>query len=73
MVIVEAPEADRLCAWLKTRGVYTDSRRGEVVRFSPWVWNAPEDIERCVDALGEAMETGAYLSYEAPAEAGPVT
>ena len=73
MVILAVPEADRLCAWLKTRGVYTDSRRGEVLRFSPWVWNSREDIERCVDGLAEAVTTGAHLAYEPPQEGGPVT
>ena len=73
MVILEAPEADRLSRWLKTRGVYTDSRRNEVLRFSPFVWNGRDDVERCLDAIEEAVSTGAHLRYEAPAEAGPVT
>ncbi len=73
MVVLAMPEADKMCAWLKTRGVYTDSRRGEVLRFAPFVWNTREDIDRCIEAIAEALETGAHLSYEAPPEAGPVT
>ena len=73
MVVIEAERADLLCAWLKTRGVYTDSRRGEVVRFAPWVWNTREDVERCIDAMVEGVQTGEYLTYAPPPEAGPVT
>ena len=73
MIVLAMPDADKMCAWLKTRGVYTDSRRGEVLRFAPFVWNTQEDIDRCVDAIAEALETGVHLRYEAPTEAGPVT
>ncbi|MEM1053975.1 MAG: aminotransferase class V-fold PLP-dependent enzyme [Bacteroidota bacterium] len=73
MVVLEVPEADQLSRWLKTRGVFTDSRRNEVVRFSPFVWNGREDVDRCLDAIAEGITSGTYLTFEAPAEAGPVT
>ena len=73
MLVLEVDHADRLSAWLKTRGVYTDSRRGEVLRLAPFVWNPPEDIDRCFDAVEEALRSGAHLAYDAPAEGGPVT
>ncbi|MEL6614323.1 MAG: aminotransferase class V-fold PLP-dependent enzyme, partial [Bacteroidota bacterium] len=73
MVVIAMPEADKMSAWLKTRGVYTDSRRGEVLRFSPFVWNGESDVRRCVDAIGEGLESGAHLRYAPPPEAGPVT
>ena len=73
MVILEADRADLLCAWLKSRGVYTDSRKGRFLRLAPWVWNTTEEVDRAFDVIGEGLRSGAYLRYEAPAEAGPVT
>ena len=73
MTVVAMPHADAMSAWLKTRGVFTDSRRGEVLRFAPFVWNSAADVDGLIAALGEALETGAHLRYEPPPEAGPVT
>ncbi len=73
MVILEAEHADRLCAWLKDRHVYTDSRQGRYLRLAPFVWNTAGDVDRAFDAVAEAVAGGAYLRHEAPAEAGPVT
>ena len=73
MLVFAVPHADRLSAWLKTRGVYTDSRRGAALRLAPFVWNTAADVERAFDAVGEALASGAHLAYEAPAEGGPVT
>jgi kynureninase len=73
MVVVAMSDADKMSAWLKTRGVFTDSRRGEVLRFSPFVWNSAGDVDRCVDAIGEALYTNAHRAYAPPPEAGPVT
>ena len=73
MVVVEADAADRLAAWLKAQGVYVDSRRGEVLRFAPFVWNTARDVDRLFDAVEEALRTGAHLEMEAVEEGGPVT
>ncbi len=73
MVILEAERADLLCAWLKTRGVFTDSRKARYLRLAPWVWNTAADVDRAFDHIAEALRSGDYLRYDAPAEAGPVT
>ncbi|MDX1532287.1 MAG: aminotransferase, partial [Rhodothermales bacterium] len=73
MIILEAEGADRLCAWLKSRGVYTDSRKGRFLRLAPWVWNTAEEVERAFDVVARGLATGAYRQFEAPLEAGPVT
>ncbi len=73
MVILEAERADLLCAWLKDRGVYTDSRRGRYLRLAPFVWNTADEVDRAFEHIAEATRDGAYLRHEAPAEAGPVT
>jgi kynureninase len=39
MVILEVDRADLLCAHLKTRGIYTDSRKQRYLRMAPYVWN----------------------------------
>lgn len=72
MVLLEVPEAERLTAYLKQRAVYTDSRRDEVVRMAPFVWNTLGEIDRTFDAIETAMSTGKYRSVSVEA-AGPVT
>jgi kynureninase len=73
MLVFEVEGADRLSAWLKSRGVYTDSRRGRLLRLAPFVWNTAADVDRAFDAVAEALGSGAHLTYVAPAEGGPVT
>ncbi len=75
MVILDVPAADRLCAFLKQRYVYTDSRQGRYLRLAPFVWNTPDEVERAFDLLADALRSGAYLHPEAvaPATTGPVT
>jgi kynureninase len=72
MVVLAAPEANRLSEWLKTREVYTDSRRNEVLRLAPFVWNTPDEIARAFDAVEEALRTGDHLRHT-PEAGGPVT
>lgn len=74
MVLLEVPDAESLCAHLKSRGIYTDSRRNEVLRMAPFVWNTAEEIDRTFDVIAEAVSSGAYRE-PSPAEAapGPVT
>jgi kynureninase len=73
MVILEAERADLLCAWLKSRGVFTDSRKQRYLRLAPWVWNTADEVDRAFGVIAEGLESGVYRSFEAPAEAGPVT
>lgn len=72
MVLLEVPGAERLVAYLKQRAIYTDSRRDEVVRMAPFVWNTLDEIDRTFDAVETAMSTGKYRSVSVEA-AGPVT
>jgi kynureninase len=73
MVVLRTPHADRLCAWLKTQGVYTDSRRGALLRLAPFVWNTAADVDRAFDAIAEAAATGVHLQAPLDAPGGPVT
>ncbi len=73
MLVFEADGADRLAAWLKAEHVFTDSRRGRLLRLAPFVWNTAADVDRAADAVAYALATGAHLAYRAPAEGGPVT
>ncbi len=73
MVIIEVPQADRLCAWLKTRGVFTDSRRGRYLRMAPFVWNDEGDVHRAFDIIEEGMADGTYLKAPRETAHGPVT
>lgn len=73
MVILEVEAADRLCAYLKARHVYTDSRKGRYLRLAPFVWNTRAQIGRGFDEVEEAVRSGAYLHYGPEAAAGPVT
>ena len=74
MVLLEVPEAEALCAHLKTQGIYTDSRRNEVLRMAPFVWNTADEIDRTFDVIAKAVATGAYRDKSsADAAPGPVT
>jgi len=75
MLILEVPAADKLCAYLKQRHVYTDSRKGRYLRLAPFVWNTPADVDRTFALIAEALRSGAYLSVDASAlrATGPVT
>jgi kynureninase len=72
MVLVEVDGAEGLAAALKERGIYTDSRRDEVLRLSPFVWNTPEEVDRTFDAVDAVLSSGAHRSA-ARNEPGPVT
>jgi kynureninase len=72
MVLLEVPEAERLAAHLKRHDIYTDSRRNEVVRMAPFVWNSVAEIDQTFEMIETALSTGAYRSVEVDA-AGPVT
>jgi kynureninase len=72
MVLLEVAEAERLVASLKEQDVYTDSRRNEVVRMAPFVWNTEEEVDRAFDRIGDALSTNAHHSVTLDAS-GPVT
>lgn len=72
MIILEVPAADRLCAYLKTQHIYTDSRKGRYLRLAPFVWNTLDEVERTFVALGEAIDEDRYADVTV-AEHGPVT
>ena len=73
MVLIEAPEAARLCEALKTESVYTDSRRNAVIRMAPFVWNTRADVDRAFEAIERAVARGDYRTAAMPETAGPVT
>ncbi len=72
MVLLEVPDAERLTAHLKRHDVYTDSRRGQVVRMAPFVWNTREDIDRTFGLIEKALAAGKYRTIQVDAT-GPVT
>ena len=72
MVLLEVPEAERLTAHLKEQGVYTDSRRNQVLRMAPFVWNTADEIDRAFDRIGDALSDGTYR-LQSIDTAGPVT
>lgn len=73
MVILEVQHADRLCALLKTEGVFTDSRKGRYLRLAPFVWNSLDEVDQAFDVIAEALASGAHHRFEATGEGGPVT
>jgi kynureninase len=72
MVLLEVPEAERLTAHLKEQGVYTDSRRNQVLRMAPFVWNTADEIDRAFNRIGDALSDGTYR-LQSIDTAGPVT
>ena len=72
MVLLEIPDAQRMTEHLKTRHVYTDSRRNEVVRMAPFLWNTPAEVDRAFDEIEDALDSGAYRQHTS-SPSGPVT
>ena len=73
MLLFEVPHANRLSAYLKQHGIYTDSRKGALLRLAPFVWNTQTDLDRAFDLIGDAVKSGRYLDASLPSEGGPVT
>ena len=73
MVILAVPAADKLCAYLKRRHIYTDSRQDRYLRLSPFVWNTPDEVDRAFDLITAAVASGDYLHVDKGKTVGPVT
>ncbi|MCH8030554.1 MAG: aminotransferase class V-fold PLP-dependent enzyme [Bacteroidetes bacterium] len=73
MIILEIENAEALCEWLKTRHIFTDSRRDRYLRMAPFVWNTADDIERTFETIEESLRNGLHLKSEQHKSAGPVT
>jgi kynureninase len=72
LLLLVVPEAEQLSAYLKQHDVYTDSRRDEVVRLAPFVWNTTAEIDRAFELIEKALSSGAYRNLQVGAT-GPVT
>ncbi len=72
LVVFEVPEAEHLSAYLKQHHVYTDSRRNEVVRMAPFVWNSVDDVDQAFERIEDALSSGTYRTTAVDAP-GPVT
>ncbi len=73
MVILEVDRADLLCAYLKKRGIFTDSRQGRYLRMAPYVWNTIGDLDRAFEVIDEAISSSNYRTIDLAHEGGPVT
>lgn len=73
MVILEVQNAGTVCEWLKTQGVYTDSRQDRYLRLAPFVWNTADEIDDAFNALKQALKDGTDRGMEERPTAGPVT
>lgn len=72
MVLLEIPDAQKMTAHLKQHDIYTDSRKNEVVRMAPFLWNTRAEVTRAFDAIEDALHSDAYRSLS-PSAGGPVT
>ncbi|MES3629455.1 MAG: aminotransferase class V-fold PLP-dependent enzyme [Longimonas sp.] len=72
LLVLEVPDAYQLCEYLKTRRIYTDSRKNRFIRMAPFVWNTAPEVHHALDVLTDAIESKAYRSFT-PEPGGPVT
>lgn len=72
LLLLEIPEAEHLVAALKANNVYTDSRRNQIVRMAPFVWNTRDEIDRTFDHIETALSGGNYKTTPVD-RSGPVT
>ncbi|MFP4228126.1 MAG: aminotransferase class V-fold PLP-dependent enzyme [Salinivenus sp.] len=72
MVLLDIPDAHKMTAYLKQRDIYTDSRKDQVVRLAPFLWNTRAEVDRAFDEIEEALHADAYRAVS-PSASGPVT
>lgn len=72
MLLLDVPDAERLAACLKQHHVYVDSRRDQVLRMAPFVWNTTDEIDRTFEVLDTILSTGAHYSVQVDTD-GPVS
>jgi len=72
MVVLEVPKARRMTKYLKQKNIYTDSRRNEVIRMAPFVWNTTAEVDRTFDRIEKGLSSGTYLEAGG-SRAGPIT
>ena len=72
MFIASVPKADLLSAYLKSKHIYTDSRKGHLLRMAPFVWNTMEELKITFDNIAETLQSKSYLTHTLSLD-GPVT
>lgn len=72
MLILEMPHADYMCHHLKAHHIFTDSRKGNLLRLAPFVWNSQTEIDQTFRLIGDALKSNSYLHTSFTSE-GPVT
>lgn len=74
MVLLEVPDAEKLCSYLKQHHIYTDSRKNRFLRMAPFIWNTHAEIDRTFDVIDDALDDERYRAIDLADEAaGPVT
>ena len=73
MVLIEVNEARALCEYLKTRGIYTDSRKNQYLRMAPFVWNTMDEVDHAFAEISDALAGDHHLAADVDTAAGPVT
>lgn len=64
-ILLEHPEAARICKALKARGVIPDFRKPSGIRLAPVaLYNTFDDVRETVTILQDIMEQGDYKQYE---------
>lgn len=60
LIILKIDEADKLVEYLVCRGILVDARKNTYLRMSPHVYTSSVDIERAINAILAAIQTGTY-------------
>ena len=72
MFIASVPKADLLSDYLKSKRIFTDSRKGYLLRMAPFVWNTMAELEVTFDTIAESLQNNMHLKHSYFRE-GPVT
>ena len=73
MFVMAIPEAHILSSYLKSRHVYTDSRKKKLLRIAPFVWNTLDEIDHTFNLIEESLRKKLHFQIPDPITAGPVT
>ena len=73
MFVMSIPRAHALSNYLKTKHIYTDSRKNTLLRIAPFTWNTLQEIEHTFNLIEETLRKKLHHDSSFSHTPGPVT
>ncbi|HUF25598.1 MAG TPA: aminotransferase class V-fold PLP-dependent enzyme [Gemmatimonadaceae bacterium] len=62
-VALDVPHAHEVARWLLSKDIVVDYRPNAGIRIAPHFYTSDDEIERAIDAIDEALATGAWREF----------